>query len=134
MSGVEIVAALLPLHAPLLEVVPIERIKADQLPQGVALPAIAFESISLNDRPVLKQGPIRRVTERVQVTVLARTGRERRAVTKLVRAALADRFGAIAGVTAVTVHTDGAGPDQHDEERTIFWRSQDFRVGFNEPA
>ncbi len=132
MNGVIAVRSLLVGGAGLTALVPPERIAAGTLPQGTALPAIALMSISSVDRNVPSPGPKRRVTERVQVTVLARAYPEAKAIIAAIRAAAADQMPVIGGLTEVTVHTDSAGPDFLDEETGIHMQSQDFRVAFNE--
>ena len=72
------------------------------------------------------------MSERVQVTVLARAYPEAKAIIAAVRAAAADRMPAIEGLSDVTVQTDSAGPDFLDEETGIHMQTQDFRVSFNE--
>ncbi len=132
MNGVIAVRSLLVGDLPLTGLLPEARIAAGTLPQGTALPAIALMSISSVDRNVPSPGPKRRVTERVQVTVLVRTYPEAKAIIAAVRAAAADRMHQIDGLSDVTVHTDSAGPDFLDEETGIHMQTQDFRVSFNE--
>jgi hypothetical protein len=102
------------------------------LPQGTDLPAISLMSVSSVDRNIPAPGPKRRVTERVQVTVLARTYPEAKTLIAAIRAALADQMPVIDGLFDVTVHTDSAGPDFLDEETGIHMQTQDLRVSFNE--
>ena len=132
MNGVIAVRSLLVGDLRVTALVPPERIAAGTLPQGIAMPAIALTSIGSVDRNVPSPGPKRRVTERVQVTVLARAYPEAKAILAAIRAAAADRMPQIDGVSDVTVHTDSAGPDFLDEETGIHMQTQDFRVSFNE--
>ena len=132
MNGVIAVRSLLVVDTGLTALVPLERIAAGTLPQGTALPAIALMSIGSVDRNVPSPGLKRRVTERVQVTVLARTYPEVKAIIAAVRRAAADQMPTIDGLFDVTVHTDSAGPDFLDEETGIHMQTQDFRVSFNE--
>lgn len=132
MNGVIAVRSLLVADTGVTGPVPIARIAAGMLPQGIDLPAISLMSVSSVDRNVPAPGPNRRVTERVQVTVLARTYPEAKAIIAAVRAAAADRMPQIDGLSDVTVHTDSAGPDFLDEETGIHMQAQDFRVSFNE--
>lgn len=134
MNGAAIVRALLLQHAPLVAELPAERIMAGVLPQGIVLPAIGITEISSVDRNVPSRGATRHVTDRVQVTVLASSYPAQKDLIRLVRAACADRLGDLAGATAVTVHTDGRGPDFRDADTGICMQSQDFRVGYTEPA
>ena len=112
--------------------VPPGRIAAGMLPQGTDLPAISLMSVSSVDRNIPAPGPKRRVTERVQVTVLAATYRQVKAILAAVRKAAADQMPTIDGLFDVTVHTDSAGPDFLDEETGIHMQTQDLRVSFNE--
>ena len=132
MNGVVAVRALLVAHAPLTGLVPIGQIVAGVVPQGSALPALSLMSVSSTDRNIIKAGAVRRVTERVQVTVLAATYPAAKAILKAVRQAAADRSPIIGGIAQVIVHTDSAGPDFLDEQTGIHIQAQDFRVSFNE--
>ena len=132
MNGVIAVRSLLVADTGVTALVPVAQIVAGALPQGSGLPAISLMSVSSTDRNVPAPGPKRRVTERVQVTVLAASYPAAKAIIRAVRAAAADRMPAIDGLTDVTVHTDSAGPDFLDEETGIHMQTQDFRVSFNE--
>ena len=132
MNGVIAVRSLLVGDIGLTSLVPIARIAAGMLPAGTDLPAISLMSVSSVDRNVPAPGLNRRVTERVQVTVLARTYPETKAILAAIRKAAADQMPVIDGLTDVTVHTDSAGPDFLDEETGIHMQTQDFRVSFNE--
>jgi hypothetical protein len=132
MNGVIVVRSLLVGDTGVTALVPVARIAAGMLPQGTDLPAISLMSVSSIDRNVPAPGPKRRVTERVQITVLARTYPEAKALIAALRSAAADQMPAIGGLTDVTVHTDSAGPDFLDEETGIHMQTQDLRVSFNE--
>ena len=132
MNGVIAVRSLLVADTGVTSLVPVARIAAGMLPQGTDLPAISLMSVSSIDRNVQAPGAKRRVTERVQVTVLARTYPEVKAIIAAARRAAADQMPTIDGLFDVTVHTDSAGPDFLDEETGIHMQTQDFRVSFNE--
>lgn len=132
MNGVIAVRALLVADTVVTAHVPAVQIVAGMLPQGTGLPAISLMSVSSTDRNIPAPGPKRRVTERVQVTVLASSYPAAKTIIRAVRAAAADRMPAIEGLTEVTVHTESAGPDFLDEETGIHMQTQDFRVSFNE--
>ena len=132
MNGVIAVRSLLVADTGVTSLVPVARIAAGMLPQGTDLPAISLMSVSSIDRNIPAPGAKRRVTERVQVTVLARTYPEVKAIIAAVRQAAADQTPNIDGLFDVTVHTDSAGPDFLDEETGIHMQAQDFRVSFNE--
>ena len=132
MNGVIAVRILLVGDTGVTALVPPARIAARMLPQGTDLPAISLMSVSSVDRNIPAPGPKRRVTERVQVTVLARTYPEAKTLIAALRAAAADQMPTIDGLFDVTVHTDSAGPDFLDEETGIHMQTQDLRVSFNE--
>ena len=132
MNGVIAVRSLLVTDTGLTALVPEARIAAGSLPQGTVLPAISLMSVSSVDRNIPAPGSKRRVTERVQVTVLARTYPETKTILTAVRKAAADQMPQIDGLSDVTVHTNSAGPDFLDEETGIHMQTQDFRVSFNE--
>ena len=132
MNGVIAVRTLLVTDTGMTALVPEARIAAGMLPQGTDLPAISLMSVSSVDRNISAPGPKRRVTERVQVTVLAATYRQVKAILAAVRKAAADQMPTIDGLFDLTVHTDTAGPDFLDEETGIHMQSQDLRVSFNE--
>ncbi|WOK37565.1 DUF3168 domain-containing protein [Sphingomonas sp. C3-2] len=132
MNGVIVVRSLLVADTGVTALVPAVRIVAGMLPQGTPIPAISLMSVSSTDRNIAAPGPNRRVSERVQVTVLAASYSAAKAIIRAVRAAAADQMPAIDGLTDVTVHTDSAGPDFLDEETGIHMQTQDFRVSFNE--
>ena len=132
MNGVIAVRLLLVGDTGVTALVPTARIAAGMLPQGTDLPAISLMSVSSVDRNIPAPGPKRRVTERVQVTVLARTYPEAKTLIAAIRAAAADQMPTVDGLFDVTVHTDSAGPDFLDEETGIHMQTQDLRVSFNE--
>ena len=132
MNGVIAVRTLLVTDTGMTALVPEARIAAGMLPQGTDLPAISLMSVSSVDRNISAPGPKRRVTERVQVTVLAATYRQVKAILAAVRRAAADQMPTIDGLFDLTVHTDTAGPDFLDEDTGIHMQSQDLRVSFNE--
>jgi len=132
MNGVIAVRTLLVTDTGMTGLVPPARIAAGMLPQGTELPAISLLSVSSVDRNIPAPGSKRRVTERVQVTVLARTYPEAKTLIAAIRAAAADQMPTVDGLFDVTVHTDSAGPDFLDEETGIHMQTQDLRVSFNE--
>jgi hypothetical protein len=131
MSGVAIVRALLVLHAPLLAVVPASRIKAGVPPLGTALPCIGITRVSGQDRNIVKPRSTVRVTERVQITVMASTYPQQEAVMALARKACRDKQGTYAGYTGCLVLTYSQGPDDSaDDGSGIYVGTQDFSVAF----
>lgn len=133
MDGIAIMRELLVANSALIALVPEDRIAAGVMPLKTQMTAIAINSVSAVDRNIIAPGVKRRVTERVQVTVMAPTFPEKKAVLRAVKAAAADFIGEAAGMTEVAIHTDSAGPDVMDAEASIHIGSQDFMVGFSEP-
>ena len=132
MDGVAAVRSVLVADGTVTGLVPVGRIIAGALPQGFTLPAIALESISKMDRNILHPGSDRHVNERVQVTVLAKTYPSQKAILRAIRHAAADTFPTVTGMSNVTIHTDGAGPDMINEDASIRIGTQDFRVDYTE--
>lgn len=132
MNGVIAVRQLFVAHAGLTALVAASRISAGVLPQGTALPAISIMSVSVTDRNLPAPGPQRHVVERVQATVMAADYPGLKAVMAQVKKAGADQMPTVAGITNVTVHTDGMGPDFMNEDASIYMQPLDFRVTYSE--
>ena len=134
MNGVAVIYALLTNNAPVVAIVPATRISAGVLPTGTAIPAISITQVSSVDRNIPVTGAKRRVFDRVQATVMARSYPELRAVLAAAKKACADAMPSVSGVTEVSVLTDGAGPDFMDAEAKFYLGSQDFLVTYNQAA
>lgn len=132
MDGVAVVAEILRADTTLVAMVPLARIKEDELEQNTPLPAIVLTSISAPDRNVFAEGAKRHVTERVQVTVASASVRERNAIFKRVRIAGSMRLGDYADVTEVSVLLSGVGPSFKLNDPTMYLKTQDFSVSYNE--
>jgi len=132
MTGVEIVGDVLSKYAALLEIVPVDNIKAGVLPDGITLPALLVRTVSVVDRQPLKRGNLVRSTERVSVAVRAASYIDQKAVIRLVRACCAGQTGDIAGAFNVSILTAGTGPDVGGPANS-FEQTQDFRVSFDAP-
>lgn len=129
-TGVDIVGSLLRAHAELLELVPVERIKAGALPEGVQLPAILVRLVSSVERQPLKRGTRTRTVDRVAVTVRGASYREQRAVIALVKPCCAGKTGDIGGGQRVSILTAGTGPDVRGPGDS-FEQTQDFKTSFD---
>lgn len=132
MDGVAAVRSLLVEASAVTDLVPAGRISAGDLPQGTQLPALSIDSISKTDRNIPNPGAQRHVAERVQVTAHAKNYPSQKALLRAVRGAAADKFPTVAGISNVTVHTEGAGPDFKNEDAKIYLGSQDFLVTYTE--
>lgn len=100
---------------------------------GTPLPFVMLESISKVDRNIPAPGVTRFVTDRVQVTAVAKNATDRKAILRAVRHAAADNFyPTVTGISGVTIQTDSAGPDFYDDDYSGWRGSQDFRVRYLE--
>ena len=135
MSGVAAVWKLLSAAPALTAIVPKAQIMSGDLPIKTPVPAIGITTISEVDRQVIAQGATRRVTERVQVTIMGKTYAQAKQIKKLVKNIADGKMPTnISGITEVTVRADGAGPDFTEDEVSVPMQMQDFLVGFNEPT
>lgn len=108
------------------------RIVAGWLNRKTTLPAIAVQEVSSVDRNIPNPGTYRHVTDRVQVTCMARTYPDLIELVSAVTAACADQMPTVSGISRVVVHTDGTGPDFMDDQASFFLKTQDFRVSYSE--
>ncbi|MCZ4341517.1 hypothetical protein O4H52_07890 [Sphingomonadaceae bacterium G21617-S1] len=134
MSGVRIAGALLRANAPFLAIVPLASVKAWKLRQNTQPPSAVATRISRTKLQLLDAQDTWLVTERVQITIRARSGDQREKLIRLGERACVDKFGTIGGFENVSVISSGAGPDFEDDSGTVFMGSFDLRVSFNEPA
>jgi hypothetical protein len=132
MSGVSIVGELLRAAPAITSRVPLDRIKAGRLPDGIPLPAILLRTISSTEWQALSREAIVPTTDRVAATVRAGSYREQREIMKLILAACAGQTGTIANFDSVAVLSAGAGPDVAGPADS-FEQTQDFRVSFDTP-
>ncbi|MBB6191196.1 hypothetical protein FHS51_001418 [Sphingobium wenxiniae] len=132
MGGCEAVRGLFAGDNALTALVPAERIVIGDVPAGFPVPCIALFSISAVDRNTLKHGAVKRVTERVQATVMAPDSAVRQLVQRTAKKAADGKMPTVEGILHVTVHSIGAGADGRDPETGIHMGTQDFRVSYNE--
>jgi len=137
MDGVAAVRSVLVADVALLTLVPNvggkSQVIAGPMAIGTTLPAIGLQSISKTDLNIPSPGTHRFVTERVQVTVMAGNYRSQKDILRAVRKAAADQiYPTVAGISGVTIHTEGAGPDFMNEAGSIWLGSQDFVVRYTE--
>jgi hypothetical protein len=133
MTGVDIVGELLRANAPLVAKVPLANIKAGALPENAPLPALLLRTVSRVERQRLKRGTMVRYVERVAVAVRAATYREQVAIMKMVLPICAGFTGSLGTATNIAINSAGTGPDLIGPGNT-FEQTQDFRVGFDDPA
>ncbi len=126
-EGADIVGTLLRGYADLTAIVPVERIKIAALPEGDPLPHVLITTVTTIERRTLIRGEKVRTVERVSVRVRAGDLRNQRLLRRLVVRCCAGKVGDIGGGSAVSILTDGAGPEGRGPDNA-FERVQDFRV------
>ena len=132
MSGVAIVRALLAADAALVAVIPAARIFAGAIPLNTPLPAISVTQTSGSERLTVAMNDAKRlVTERVQVTVCAKSYPSQKALIALARKALPNSRAVINGFDCDSVLPGPEGPDLYDPTAIIYEQSQDFFVKFS---
>jgi len=133
MDGVAAVRSVMIADAPLVALVPEDSIHAGDLPLNATLPAISLSSVSKVDRNIPAPGATRHVRERVQATFHARNYPEQKAVERAARRAAADKINPeVPGITNVTIHTEGAGPDLRAADASVWMGTQDFMTTYTE--
>ncbi len=111
-----------------------KQVRAGVLPEGVALPAIGITEVTASDRHTLAgvPGSVVKVTAIAQITVVAKTTRELKAILAEARYACRNYVGSLAGVSGpVTAHLALRGPDW-DHEAGFCGQSQDVEVTFDD--
>lgn len=123
-----VIRSLLVGSAALTAQVPAVRIMAGELPQGIALPALAIEEISSVPQPTIDAQAYALMRTRVQVTVCAASYPQQKALAALVRTACEYQRGMIAGQIVSSLTLESTGPDLRDSDAQIFQQPLDFLV------
>ena len=131
MPGVKAIRHLLVGDAALTAVVAPDRIASD-LPQDVALPAIAVSQITGTYASTIAGDGDDVCRARVQVTVHATSRPSQKAIQKLVRAALPRMRRIVSDVPVESLVKDIIGPDLRDDVLGSFVGSQDFIITYVE--
>lgn len=131
MPDVAVTRHLLVNSAPLVAIVPIARIRAGVISAGTAMPAIAITHISSVWGEEISQQSVD-CTARTQVTVMATSYPQLKALIALVRAAVPRTRGTIAGVKVASILRGTDGPDFSNDEADIHMQTQDFIIRYFE--
>ncbi len=126
-EGADIVGSLLRDFAEITAIVPVAQIRIGPPPEGAQLPQILLTTTSTVERKPLKRPAMVRTVERVSVRVRAANLRDQRLLRRLVVRCCAGLTGDIGGGSAVSITTDGAGPEGVGPGNA-FERTQDLRV------
>jgi hypothetical protein len=128
-SGVAILNYLMSNNDALTAVVPAIRIFAGDIPLKTTLPAISVSQISGVPRNTVSMNSVRvLITERVQVSVNAKTYPTKKQILHLVMRACSNQSGIRAGIDLDSILPDAQGPDFDDSGAGLYAGSQDFIV------
>ena len=98
-----------------------------RLPQNTVMPAISYELVSSNEiLPINAQAGGVLLRSRVQVTVLAKSYAETKAVHEAARKALLFQRGLIGAVRVISITRDLIGADERDDELGLYMQSVDY--------
>lgn len=134
MSGVIVLRSVLTADPGVTALIPAAQIIGDIVaPQELPLPVILLKQVSLVDRKTLVVGPDVMATERVQCEIYAKDADNVREIKRAVRNAVRrNSFPAVDGLSNVTLHTEGEGPDFIIPDAAIRVGEQDFKVTYSE--
>lgn len=133
MTGADIVGELLRGCAPLVAIVPIERIKLGTLPERTDLPALLIRTVSVIEWQTLRTGSMVRMIERTSATVRAANRRDQVEIIRLAKNHLRGWRGDLGVARRVSILLAGTGPDV-DGPGNSFVQGTDFRVSFDAPT
>jgi hypothetical protein len=129
MSGVAIICYLLSTNTPVTSVCPKTRILGDVLPLGITLPAISVMKIGRSPRITVAMRDTTKVhTERVQVTVAAKTRPAAQGLLNLVLTACPNTHATVNGIECDSILPEPEGPDFTDVDTEIRFGTRDFIV------
>lgn len=131
MSGPAVVRHLLAHDTDLLAQVAAPKIIVGTLKTGAALPAISIQLVSGVERLTAAMTENRLRTQRVQVTVHAKSVASRLTILELVRAACPNTRGTLNNVHVDSILPDGEGPSLDDPDAEIYEGSRDYLVKFH---
>jgi len=131
-SGVSIATQLLVANSALLAVVPAIRIMAGVVPVTTDAPAISLTQVSGVERKTVSMAETTRYkTDRVQVTIYAKTYPAVKQIVALVRAAMPVSTGAtVAGWPVQSVLHENDGPDFYEDGPNLYSQSVDYMVSY----
>lgn len=132
MNAVLIIRALLIAHAPVTALVA-QRVHAGIVPAGTLFPMVHIKEISrVEHHTIGLDSQYVLITARVQVTAIAKTYAEQKALLQAVKLGPGAHTGVIAGLTVRSITREPVGPDLYDSETDIYEQSRDFKVTFLE--
>lgn len=135
MSAEKVVYTLLKADSGVIQIIADEaRIYDGEIPQGKPLPAIAYNYISGSERNTAAMNESHSlVTDRIQVSVMAKDYLKQKALIRAVRKACKNKSGVIAGVKVFSVLSERPGPDMRNDAMQLYMQTIDFIVTYSEP-
>lgn len=132
MSAVKVIRALLGAHQPVVALIG-SRIYAGMVPEGSVYPVMHLKEVSRSERLTTSlAGASVLVTARVQVTAIARSYGECKALLQAAKLDAGAHTGIIDGVTVRSISRQSVGPDLYEEDVKTFEQSRDFMIVFTE--
>lgn len=132
-TGVSILGTVFLATPDIVTIVPEPQMKGGRLPQNVQLPALLLRTVTSIERQRLKRGTVKRMIDRVAVTVRATSYRQQQQLIAMVQAKGGGLTGDIGGAERVAIRTAGTGPDL-DGPGDSFEQSTDFRISYEIPV
>lgn len=135
MSSEAIICALLNAAAPVAGLVAADGIWPGQVPEGKALPAIAYRQVSAVPTNSVSLAENRRtVRARIEVTPVVPLSKydQLKALRRAIKLACANQVGTVAGFDHVATWCESEGPDIPDRALGTLEQGIDFMVTFSE--
>ena len=130
MSAEKVVYNLLSTDAALKLIVPTARMFAGVVPIGATYPALCYNLVSSSDITAIGLTTIKS-RSRIQVTVVAKSYPDVKALADKVRIACNLKQGTFNGVVTDSVIMDNIGADYRDDETGVFYSTVDFNIVHN---
>jgi len=130
MSAEKVVYNLLSTNAALKLIVPTARMFAGVVPIGATYPALCYNLVSSSDITAIGLTTIKS-RSRIQVTVVAKSYPDVKALADKVRIACNLKQGTFNGVVTDSVIMDNIGADYRDDETGVFYSTVDFNIVHN---
>lgn len=129
MSGTAIIRYMVANNGPVASIVA-GRVISGIAPMNTELPAISIRGVSGREHELIKRTGAQLVTERIQVTVLAKTYAQQKQIMNLIRSAVTSTRDTVNTFSVDSISHELDGPDLYSEEPVTFEQSIDFIVRF----
>lgn len=110
------------------------RIFPGELPQETAMPALGISHISTVEKTTIDASAAWKLVQtRIEVVALAKDYVTVETLMPLIKAACNYQHGTLSGYVVVSIMRELEGPDMRDSDLTVFSRTIDFLVTWQEP-